>query len=231
MKKYISYCRVSSKQQIKTGNSLSSQEDLIKDYVFTNGGKIIKNFCEIRSGNKSFQIELFNAIEFAKTSNAVIVVSDIDRIGRRKDVILDIFYNSGVSFEVVNIREPTKKVIETQAEFAEEECLRNRERTLRGLSYAKKQGKKLGNNTNLDRARKIGVSQSIARTNEFSNKIKNIIIQALKIKKLITHKEIAEYLNSQNIRTYQGKKWHTTTVRRIMKISVKKFLEEWVNKR
>ncbi|HMX02890.1 MAG TPA: recombinase family protein, partial [Cyclobacteriaceae bacterium] len=50
MNKYIAYLRVSTKRQGQSGLGLEAQRESIRTYVERNGGEIIAEFVEVKSG-------------------------------------------------------------------------------------------------------------------------------------------------------------------------------------
>ena len=80
MKKFVSWRRVSTKKQEKSGLGLESQKDIISHFVNTEKGELIADFCEAYTGKDlSGCIELKKAIEFSKANDAILIIAKSDR--------------------------------------------------------------------------------------------------------------------------------------------------------
>jgi DNA invertase Pin-like site-specific DNA recombinase len=88
-KRAIIYCRVSTKEQVEEGNSLSTQEKLCREYALKNDYEIIETFIEQgESAKTTDRTELQRLLDYCRNKknkvNAVIAYK-IDRIARNID--------------------------------------------------------------------------------------------------------------------------------------------------
>jgi hypothetical protein len=97
------------------------------------------------------------------------------------------------------------------------------ELTREGLRKAKERGVVLGNNTNLDVASMRGRDAQVAKANKFALEIYAIILPLLEQGFLL--RQVAEYLNENNIASAQGKKWGISSVSNLV-IRAKKLSED-----
>lgn len=80
MKKFVSWRRVSTKKQEKSGLGLEAQKDIIGHFVNTEKGELIAYFCEAYTGKDlNGCIELKKAIEFSKANDAILIIAKSDR--------------------------------------------------------------------------------------------------------------------------------------------------------
>ena len=80
MKKFVSWRRVSTKKQEKSGLGLEAQQDIISHFVNTEKGELIADFCEAYTGKDlNGCVELRKAIEFAKANDAILIIAKSDR--------------------------------------------------------------------------------------------------------------------------------------------------------
>lgn len=80
MKKFVSWRRVSTKKQEKSGLGLEAQKDIISHFVNTEKGELIADFCEAYTGKDLIGcIELKKAIEFSKANDAILIIAKTDR--------------------------------------------------------------------------------------------------------------------------------------------------------
>lgn len=86
MQKYVSYTRVSTKAQGKSGLGLDAQKRII-DY-FTKDGEIVGEYTEVYSGTKLDKcVELRNAINKTKQLGAKLILAKSDRFRNVKDAL------------------------------------------------------------------------------------------------------------------------------------------------
>ena len=80
MKKFVSWRRVSTKKQEKSGLGLEAQKDIISHFVNTEKGELIADFCEAYTGKDlNGCIELKKAIGFSKANDAILIIAKSDR--------------------------------------------------------------------------------------------------------------------------------------------------------
>lgn len=89
IKKAVIYCRVSTKEQVEEGNSLSTQEKICRDYALKHGYEIVEVFIEQgESAKTAMRTELqrlLNYCSFKKNSVSAVIAYKIDRISRNTD--------------------------------------------------------------------------------------------------------------------------------------------------
>lgn len=80
MKKFVSWRRVSTKQQGKSTLGLEAQRDIISHFVRVEKGELISDFCEVYTGKDlNGCVELRKAISFAKENEAILIIAKSDR--------------------------------------------------------------------------------------------------------------------------------------------------------
>lgn len=80
MKKFISWRRVSTKKQGKSGLGLEAQTDIIKYFVEREQGELIADYCEVYTGTDlNSCTELNKAIQQCKQEKAVLIIAKTDR--------------------------------------------------------------------------------------------------------------------------------------------------------
>lgn len=79
-KKFISWRRVSTLKQGRTGLGLEAQMDIIKHFVSAEGGELIADYCEVYTGTKlSGCTELRKAMDRCKKEGAILIIAKSDR--------------------------------------------------------------------------------------------------------------------------------------------------------
>jgi DNA invertase Pin-like site-specific DNA recombinase len=83
MKKYVSYLRVSTKEQQRSGLGIEAQRAIIKHYIDMEQAEIVQEYIEPESG-KSIENRplLQQAIAQCKQHKYILVVAKLDRLSR-----------------------------------------------------------------------------------------------------------------------------------------------------
>ena len=89
MERFVIYTRVSTKSQGKSGLGLEAQCRDIQLYLsnYAPAHEIIGDYQEVVTGAKSNRVELNKAIELARSENATLLVSKLDRLSRDVEFI------------------------------------------------------------------------------------------------------------------------------------------------
>ena len=78
---YVTYLRVSTDRQGKSGLGLEAQRKAVADHV-TGKGEIAAEYVEIESGKKNDRPQLARALAEAKRIGAVLLIAKLDRLAR-----------------------------------------------------------------------------------------------------------------------------------------------------
>ncbi len=80
--RFISYLRVSTDRQGRSGLGLEAQRKAVEDYL--NGGQwsVIAEFVEIESGKRVDRPKLADALTLCRLHNATLVIAKLDRLSR-----------------------------------------------------------------------------------------------------------------------------------------------------
>lgn len=146
MKSAITYVRVSTQKQGKSGLGLEAQQALIQRFADQEGFEITQTFTEVQSGKDDDQKrpQLHAALEAARKAKAPVIVAKLDRLSR------DVHFISGlmkhkVSFIVADLGADTDPfMLHLFAALAEKERRLISQRTKDALAAAKAKGKQLG---------------------------------------------------------------------------------------
>lgn len=143
MKKYISYLRVSTQKQGKSGLGLESQRQIIAEYL--KGVVPIAEYEEIETGtSKRKRVKIYEAIRQCKDDGAVLIVAKLDRLARDVQFITSVL-NSGIEVVFADFPQANKFTLTILAAVAEYESKLIGDRTKAALAVKKQQGFKLGN--------------------------------------------------------------------------------------
>ena len=145
--RFISYYRVSTDKQGKSGLGLDAQKAAVADRL--NGGhwQIVGEFIEVKSGKRATRPQLDAAIAACKKQKAKLIVAKLDRLSRNVSFLLKLI-NSGVEVLFADLPELNgamgRFMLTTMASVAELEAGLISERTKAALKAAKVRGVKLG---------------------------------------------------------------------------------------
>lgn len=218
MKKFVAYFRVSTSEQGKSGLGLQAQKTMVENYIGQNGGNLIAEFIEVETGTgKRSRVEIYKAIDKAKSKGAVLVIAKLDRLARNVHFVSSLM-ETGVEFIACDLPQATHFTIHLYAALAEMEAKLISDRTRTALAEKKKRGFKLGTPENLTAEAKLKAVEVIkakAQNNRAYIQATALIVEYRA--KGFSYDKIAEMLTRLNFSTSQGKKHNSTSVRRLWK--------------
>jgi DNA invertase Pin-like site-specific DNA recombinase len=141
--KFVSYLRVSTARQGRSGLGLEAQRKAVDDFL--NGGdwRVIKEFVEVESGKKADRPELMKAFQACRLFGAKLVIAKLDRLSRDAHFLLGL-EKAGVDFVAADMPQANRLTVGIMAMVADEERRLISARTKAALAQAKKRGTKLG---------------------------------------------------------------------------------------
>lgn len=142
--KFVSYLRVSTDRQGKSGLGLEAQRKAVEDFL--NGGHwtIAAEFVEVESGKRDDnRPRLAAAITACKLYGAKLVIAKLDRLSRDAHFLLGL-EKAGVDFVAADMPNANRLTVGIMAMVAEEERRMISARTKAALAAAKARGVKLG---------------------------------------------------------------------------------------
>lgn len=169
--KFITYYRVSTQKQGRSGLGLEAQKTMCGNYINSiKNSSIVDSYTDIESGKKNERPQLNKAMQECKIHKATLVIAKLDRLSREVEFIFHL-RNSGVKFVCADMPEFTTLTLGIFATIAQHEREITSQRTIAALAEKKKQGVKLGNPHNLINNLDRAVSNSIAtkRDNALNN--------------------------------------------------------------
>lgn len=222
MKPVVSYIRVSTAQQGKSGLGIEAQRAALIRFAEAEGMEIIGEFVEIETGKGSDALDrrpqLAAALDAARRAKCPLMVAKLDRLSR------DVHFISGlmahrIPFVVTELgADADSFMLHLYAALAEKERTLISQRTKAALTAAKARGVKLGN-PNLDAAA-ILARQAIQTKADDAAKAVIPVITQMQASGARTLRQLADALNARGIATPRGGKWHPTSVKNVIDRSV-----------
>jgi len=135
MTKYISYYRVSTQKQGKSGLGIDAQKTAVSNFIGKNA-ILINEFEEVESGKNDERPQLYKAIEQCKKENAILLIAKLDRLSRNVSFIYTL-KDSKVDFRCCDMPDANSLTIGIMAVLAQDERERISQRTKSALAELK----------------------------------------------------------------------------------------------
>ena len=95
--KWISYLRVSTDRQGKSGLGIEAQRNSVAEYLNGGSWKLVKEFVEVESGKNADRAMLAGAIKACRAYGAKLVIAKLDRLSRDAHFLLGL-EKAGIDF-------------------------------------------------------------------------------------------------------------------------------------
>src|SRR5271169_5184749 len=89
-KRYVTYIRVSTQQQGRSGLGLDAQRKAVSDYLAAHAGHVVGEFREVESGKVNDRPQLQAALKRCRQSRATLLVAKLDRLSRSAAFLLSL---------------------------------------------------------------------------------------------------------------------------------------------
>lgn len=218
--KIVTYLRVSTDRQGKSGLGLEAQRTSIEAYAEARSACIVREFVEVESGKKNERPQLAAALHLAKVTGSTLVIAKLDRLSRNAAFLLAL-RDSGVKFIAADMPDANELTVGIMALVAEQERQAISQRTTDALKAAKAMGAKLGNPNGAAALRRAGkgneaaVGTIKAKAEAYAADLKPIIQDIIKAG-IVSLAGIANELNARQISTARDGKWHKATVANLL---------------
>lgn len=217
--RFISYLRVSTDKQGKSGLGLDAQREAIARYLNGGNWKLIGEYVEVESGKRSDRPKLAEALKHAKRTGATLVIAKLDRLARNVAFVSNLM-ESGADFVAVDNPHANRLTIHILAAVAEDEARRISERTRAALAAARTRGVKLGglrgDGAHLRGHHDSGLAAIKANAAERARDLQPVLSE-VRANGVTSARGIAAELNRRGILTPRRGEWHAASVSRLLK--------------
>jgi DNA invertase Pin-like site-specific DNA recombinase len=218
--RFVSYLRVSTARQGRSGLGLEAQRKAVEDYLDGGSWQLVKEFVEVESGKKADRPQLEKAFQLCRLLGAKLVIAKLDRLSRDAHFLLGL-EKAGVDFVAADMPHANRLTIGIMAVMAEHERRMISERTKAALAAAKRRGVKLGGDhgarlTAKQRAlgRAALQEKARARASDLAP-----IVQELQAAGCESLRAIAAGLEERGITAARGGKWSAVQVARLLEMT------------
>lgn len=220
--KFVSYLRVSTGRQGRSGLGLDAQRKSVTDYL--NGGQwsLVEEVVEVESGKDNARPELQRAFELCRDYGAKLVVAKIDRLTRDAAFLLSL-RDAGVDFVAADMPDANRLTVGIMALVAEQEREAISKRTKDALAAAKARGVQLGAYRDGVFVGRTGTAEDVRRATEM--RVQAADAFASDKARLLREADpggsaslasVARWFNARGVVTPSGKgQWTATGIRRM----------------
>jgi DNA invertase Pin-like site-specific DNA recombinase len=221
----VSYLRVSTDGQGRSGLGLEAQRQAVAAHVTQAGGEVVAEFQEVESGKRADRPQLAAALASCRTRRAVLVIAKLDRLARNARFLLSVVEGSGEA-GVVFCDLPTvpagpvgKFLVTQMAAVAELEAGLISQRTRAALAVAKARGVRLGNPSPTPATPAMAAAARAARSRHVTERAGDVlaVVRQVQAEGASSLRTIAAELYARGVLTPAGKpQWSAAQVRRVL---------------
>lgn len=225
MKPAVSYCRVSTLQQGRSGLGLEVQRETVAAFAAAQGFEIIREITEVESGKHDDRPRLAKALDLCRTKKATLIIAKLDRLSRNARFLLSIVEGSGpagVAFCDLPQVPPGpmgKFFLTLMAAVAELEGGMISQRTKAAMAAAKARGTKLGNPdpTSRKAAGRKGAGIMRGRAVAWAERHAAPLLDQMRANGITTLREQVAALNARGSTSPSGRPWTLGTLHAVSK--------------
>lgn len=216
--KWISYLRVSTDRQGKSGLGIEAQRNSVAEYLNGGNWKLVKELVEVESGKNTDRPKLAEAIQACRAYGAKLVIAKLDRLSRDAHFLLGL-EKAGIDFVAADMPNANRLTVGIMAMVAEEERRMISKRTKDALAAAKRRGTKLGGDRGVIPSKKSRALATAALQARAASRAADIapVIKELQAGGAESLRAIARGLNAAGIPTPRGRgEWSAVQVQRVL---------------
>ncbi|MBY5974506.1 recombinase family protein [Ferrimonas balearica] len=217
--KIVTYIRVSTDKQGRSGLGLDAQRAAIAAYAKTADAVTVAEFQEVESGRNNARPELEKALRMARVMGAKLVIAKLDRLSRNAAFLLKL-QDSNVDFVACDMPDASPFTVGIMAVLAQQESKMISDRTKAAMRAAKERGRTFGNPNGAAPLHRAGKGNSatceaqkaaaLTRAHDLAD-----VLSDLENKGFSTLQAQADELNKRGIKTARGGRWHPNSVSRL----------------
>lgn len=214
---FVSYLRVSTERQGRSGLGLEAQRRAVADFLAGGSWRHVAELVEVESGARDERPRLAEALALCRLHGATLVIAKLDRLSRDAAFLLNL-QKAGVRFVAADMPEANELVVGIMAVVAQAERKMISARTKAALAAAKARGVRLGRPENLSNCtagQVLGRQRQAQRARERAQDLAPILAE-IRAGGAVSLRQIAAALNDRSVPAARGGAWTATQVRRVL---------------
>lgn len=213
--KFISYLRVSTERQGRSGLGLEAQREAVQSYLNGGNWELVREFVEVETGKRDDRPQLHEALHLCRMTGATLVIAKLDRLSRDAAFLMQL-QKDGARFVAADMPGANQMTVGIMALVAQHEREMISQRTKAALAAAKARGVQLGSPKGAEHLRGRGNAEAVTairekadrRAEDLAGILRGLQGQGLSLRGM------ADELNRRGILTPRGGAWHPTSVKR-----------------
>jgi DNA invertase Pin-like site-specific DNA recombinase len=211
---FVSYLRVSTDKQGRSGLGLEAQRHAVATHV--GAGRLLAEYVEVESGKRNDRPQLAAALAHAQATGSKLVIAKLDRLSRSVYFISSLI-EAGVDFLACDLPMADRLTIHVLAAVAEHEREMISTRTKAAMAVAKARGVRFGNPNGARPLAAAGKGNHAAiaavQAEAAAHRARILpIVAAIRASGLTSPRQIARELERRGIRTPRGGRWRGRNV-------------------
>jgi DNA invertase Pin-like site-specific DNA recombinase len=218
-RKAVTYYRVSTSKQGKSGLGLEAQRNAVEQFLAAGSWQLVGEFVEIESGKVNQRPQLEAALAQCELTGATLIVAKLDRLSRNV-AFLAALQDSGTKFVAADMPEANELTIHIMAAVAQAERKAISQRTKEALSAARARGAILGGRRSNSQDLRQGPAASAAIRSRVAQERALKVgrqIEALRAQGHSSLRQLAAALTAKGITAPRGGSWSAAQVRTVLR--------------
>jgi DNA invertase Pin-like site-specific DNA recombinase len=215
---YVTYYRVSTQRQGRSGLGLDAQRVAVRSYLDSHhGGVELATFTEVESGKVNGRPQLDAALRRCRQTRATLLVAKLDRLSRNAAFLLSL-RDAGVRFVAADMPDMNETVVGILAVIAQHERESISDRTRAALAAARARGVRLGNPRLRPGTRagaRVAMRAAQATAKARAEELRDVVTDA-RAHGCTSLRQLAGHLNKLGVQTPRGGTWAAASVARLM---------------
>lgn len=214
---FVSYLRVSTERQGRSGLGLEAQRKAVSDFLAGSVSRLVAELVEVESGSRDGRPRLAEALSLCRVHGATLLIAKLDRLSRDAHFLLGL-QKAGVRFVAADMPEANEMVVGIMAVVAQAERKMISARTKAALAAAKARGKRLGTPGNLSNQKTGADHGRASQAQRAQDRAQDLapVIAAIRAGGATSLGQMAAALNERGIPAARGGAWSPVQVRRLL---------------
>ena len=218
MQKFVTYYRVSTQRQGRSGLGLEAQRAAVQQFLAGRDAQVFAEFTEVESGTKGDRRQLAGAMLMCRMTKSVLLIAKLDRLARDAHFLLGL-EKGGVEFVAADMPFANRLTVGVMALVAEEEAKAVSARTKAALAARKARGLPLGNAATLRPADRAGAARAAAVWSLKAAGHAAMVLPAIQEMQAsgMSLRAIARALSARGFATVRGGQWTASQVSAVLR--------------